>query len=93
MTLSIGSGRKSDVQFLFAEDILGCSSINTPRHAKMYADFNKLNDLVQKERIKAFKKFNSEVKKGIFQEKKHSITVDKEELIKFKKFLQDKKDN
>jgi len=27
VTLSIGSGKKSDVQFLFSEDILGCSSI------------------------------------------------------------------
>ena len=93
LTLSIGSGKKSDVQFLFAEDILGCSSIDTPRHAKMYVDFNKLNNQIQKERIKAFKKFNSEVKKGIFPGKKHSIGVDKKELINFKKSLRDKKDN
>ena len=36
LTLSIGSGKKSDVQFLFAEDILGCSSIDTPRHCLLY---------------------------------------------------------
>ena len=59
----------------------------------MYADFNKLNNQIQKERIKAFKKFNSEVKKGIFPAKKHSIGVDKNELMHFKKLLQDKKDN
>ena len=59
----------------------------------MYADFNKLNNQIQKERIKAFKKFNSEVKKGIFPGKKHSIGVDKNELMNFKKLLQDKKDN
>ena len=65
LTLSIGSGKKSDVQFLFAEDILGCSSINTPRHAKMYANFNKLNDQIQKERIKAFKKYDADNSKFI----------------------------
>ena len=55
LTLSIGSGKKSDVQFLFAEDILGCSSIDTPRHAKMYADFNKLNNQIQKRELKHLK--------------------------------------
>ena len=93
LTLSIGSGKKSDVQFLFAEDILGCSSIDTPRHAKMYVNFNKLNDQIQKERIKAFKKFDLEVKKGLFPGKKHSISVDKKELLNFIKSLKDKKDN
>ena len=93
LTLSIGSGKKSDVQFLFAEDILGCSSIDTPRHAKMYANFNKLNEMMQKERIKAFKEFSSEVKNGEFPGKKHSISVDKEELDQFKKLISDKKYN
>lgn len=93
LTLSIGSGKKSDVQFLFAEDILGCSSIDTPRHAKMYANFNKLNEQIQKERVDAFKKFDSEVKKGIFPQKKHSISIDKIELNNFKKLLRDKKGN
>ena len=93
LTLSIGSGKKADVQFLFAEDILGCSSIDTPRHAKMYANFNKLNAQIQKERIKAFKKFNSEVKTGVFPSKKHSISIDKKELNNFKKSMLVKKDN
>ena len=91
LTLSIGSGKKSDVQFLFAEDILGCSSIDTPRHAKKYANFNKLNDQIQKERIKAFKQFASEVKTGAFPSKKHSISVDTKELNDFKKLLKKKK--
>ena len=93
LTLSIGSGKKSDVQFLFAEDILGCSSIDTPRHAKMYANFNKLNAEIQKERIKAFKKFASEVKNGTFPSKKHSIPIDNNELNNFKKLLRSKKYN
>ena len=32
----------------------------------MYANFNKLNDQIQKERIKAFKKYDLEVKKAYF---------------------------
>jgi 3-methyl-2-oxobutanoate hydroxymethyltransferase len=93
LTLSIGSGKRSDVQFLFAEDILGCSSIDTPRHAKMYANFNKLNAEIQKERIKAFKKFASEVKNGTFPSKKHSIPIENNELNNFKKLLRSKKYN
>ena len=93
LTLSIGSGKKSDVQFLFAEDILGCSTIDTPRHAKMYVNFNKLNDIIQKERIKAFKKFSYEVKNNQFPAKKHSISIDKVELEKFKKLISNKKYN
>ena len=93
LTLSIGSGKRSDVQFLFAEDILGCSSIDTPRHAKMYANFNKLNAEIQKERIKAFKKFASEVKNGTFPSKKHSIPIENKELNNFKKLLRSKKYN
>ncbi len=34
VTISIGSGNKADVQFLFAEDILGYGKIKLPRHAK-----------------------------------------------------------
>ena len=93
LTLSIGAGKKSDVQFLFAEDILGCSTIDTPRHAKMYVNFNKLNDIIQKERIKAFKKFSYEVKNNQFPAKKHSISIDKVELEKFKKLISNKKYN
>ncbi|MDC0037405.1 3-methyl-2-oxobutanoate hydroxymethyltransferase, partial [Alphaproteobacteria bacterium] len=42
LTISIGSGNAGDVQFLFAEDILGHSLIDTPRHAKIYRNFNKI---------------------------------------------------
>ena len=42
LTISIGSGSEGDVQFLFAEDILGHSLIDTPRHAKIYRNFNKI---------------------------------------------------
>ena len=87
VTISIGSGNKGDVTFLFAEDILGCSSIDLPRHAKKYRDFNKLYKNIQRERINAFKEYKSEVLRNKFPLKKHSIDIDKKEIDKFIKFL------
>ena len=87
ITLSIGSGKKSDAQFLFAEDILGCSSIEFPRHAKMYRNFNKIFSDIQIQRIKAFKEFHKDVSLGKFPGKKNSVSVDKKQLNLFKKFL------
>ena len=87
LTISIGSGNKSDVQFLFAEDILGYGNIDLPRHAKQYRNFNKVFKDIQKERIKAFQEYKRDVYNLKFPEKKHSISIDKKELINFKKFI------
>ena len=87
LTISIGSGIKADAQFLFAEDILGQSNIDSPRHAKMYRNFKKIENSIQKERVIAFKEFANDVKNLKFPQKKHSITIEKNELIKFKKKL------
>ena len=91
ITISIGSGKESDAQFLFAEDILGCSTIDTPRHAKMYRNFKKIYNNIQIERIKAFKEFHKDVVSSKFPAKKHSVTIDKSQLSLFKKFLEKKK--
>ena len=91
VTISIGSGNAADAQFLFAEDILGQSQIQFPRHAKKYADFEKLMQKIQKERVNAFKEFNSEVRNNKFPSKKNIISIDKKELINFKKFLTNQK--
>ena len=87
LTISIGSGKKADAQFLFAEDILGLSSIDFPRHAKMYRNLKKMENNVQNERVSAFKEFVSDVKNHKFPQKKHSINIEKNELNKFKKKL------
>ena len=91
VTISIGSGNAADAQFLFAEDILGQSQIQFPRHAKKYADFEKLMQKIQKERVNAFKEFDSEVRSNKFPSKKNIISIDKKELINFKKFLTNQK--
>ena len=92
LTISIGSGSKSDVQFLFAEDILGYQndSSKTPRHAKSYRNFDKIYSTMQKERIKSFKKFKSDVELKKFPLKKHSIMAEKKELEKFKNLIKKK---
>lgn len=93
LTISIGSGKYGDIQFLFGEDILGynLSSTKTPRHAKSYKNFNKIHNDIQKERVNAFKKFQLEVTERKFPLKKHSIMAEKKELEKFKKLI--KKNN
>jgi len=91
VTISIGSGNAADAQFLFAEDILGQSKIQFPRHAKKYSNFDKILQNLQRERVSAFKEFKSEVKRNKFPKKKHSILLEKKELLNFKKFLKTKK--
>ena len=46
---------------------------------------------IQKERVNAFKEFNSEVRSNKFPSKKNIISIDKKELINFKKFLTNQK--
>tara|TARA_B110000438_G_scaffold291223_1_gene327903 strand:+ start:59 stop:901 length:843 start_codon:yes stop_codon:yes gene_type:complete len=89
LTISIGSGNKSDVQFLFAEDILGYGLIKLPRHAKQYRNFNKIFINIQKDRIKAFKEYKKDVLSNNFPKKQHSIKINSKELNNFKNFLKD----
>ena len=48
---------------------------------------------LQKERVNAFKEFQSDVKNNKFPTKKHSISLEKKELLNFKKFLNNQKVN
>ena len=91
ITISIGSGKDADVQFLFAEDILGNSAWRNPRHAKVYRNFNKIFSNIQKERVKAFKEYKFDVTKKNFPTKKYTIDINKEEVIKFRKYIKNSK--
>ena len=71
---SIGSG-KADVQFLFAQDILGDGS-SFPRHSKQYADFESLRNQLQIQRVLAFKEYISDVAAGSFPEKNNLVNAD-----------------
>ena len=87
ITISIGSGKNADAQFLFAEDILGNSAWRTPRHAKVYRNFNKEFLNLQKERIKAFQEYKSDVVTKKFPTNKYTIDISETEIDKFKKYL------
>ncbi len=74
---SIGSG-KADIQFLFAEDILGDSKNRYPRHSKQYANLQIMRDRLQLERITAFKGYINEVKSDTFPSKEYLVQADPE---------------
>ena len=85
VTVSIGSGYNADVQFLFAEDILGYGNVELPRHAKQYRNFKKIYDDLQKERIKAFKEYKRDIIDTQFPSKSNIIDISEIELNKLKK--------
>ena len=89
LTISIGSGRYADIQFLFGEDILGYhfNSTKTPSHAKKYKDFNKTYEKLHKDRIDAFKEYQKDVVNKKFPSKNNVVFAEKKELEKFKKLI------
>lgn len=75
LTSSIGAGSGGDIQFLFADDILGNNGPPYPRHSKQYRNFYKLKQEMQKERVGGFKDFINDVKEGKFPEKHHIVSA------------------
>lgn len=75
LTSSIGAGKGGDIQFLFADDILGNNGPPYVRHSKQYKNLYKLKQELQSERIDGFKKFIEEVKTGKFPAKEHVISA------------------
>ena len=66
LTSSIGGGSGGDIQFLFAEDILGNNPPPYPRHAKQYRNLYQLKEKMQAERVAGFRAFIDDVQKGGF---------------------------
>ena len=71
---SIGAGSGGDIQFLFAEDILGNNGPPYPRHSKQYRNLYKLREAMQAERIAGFREFIQDVKSGGFPVRNTSST-------------------
>jgi 3-methyl-2-oxobutanoate hydroxymethyltransferase len=63
VTISLGSGPHSDVQFLFMNDICG-ESERTPRHARPYADLGAMHRQVHEARTDALRRFRDDVLAG-----------------------------
>ena len=87
VTISIGSGNGGDVQFLFAEDILGASEGPFPRHSKQYCNLFKESQRIQKMRVNAFKDFIDEVNTNIFPSNKFEVEVTEEFVERFCNYL------
>jgi 3-methyl-2-oxobutanoate hydroxymethyltransferase len=77
---SMGSGPGCDVQYLFAEDILGTNRGRMPRHAKAYRNLAAEFDKIQRERVAAFREFVADVSSGAFPEERHVVRMADAEL-------------
>ena len=75
LTSSIGAGSGGDMQFLFAEDILGNNPPPYPRHSKQYRQLYKLRQEMQAQRVGGFKEFIDDVKTGKFPAPEHVIAA------------------
>ena len=73
LTSSIGGGKGGDIQFLFAEDILGNNPPPYPRHSKQYRKIFELQQALQNERVAGFKDFIKDVQDGTFPAEEHVI--------------------
>ena len=85
--LSMGAGAGGDAQYLFAEDVLGCTRGHQPRHAKVYRNFRAEYDRLQKERIAAFTEFGADVKSGAYPQASHCVAIADDEFNAFMKKL------
>lgn len=73
LTSSIGAGSGGDIQFLFAEDILGNNRPPYPRHSKQYRSLYKMREAMQAERVAGFSEFIQDVRSGGFPGPEHII--------------------
>ena len=73
LTSSIGGGGGGDVQFLFADDILGNTPPPYPRHSKQYRQLHRMKAEMQRERVAAFREFAAEARSGAFPAAEHVI--------------------
>jgi 3-methyl-2-oxobutanoate hydroxymethyltransferase len=85
LTSSIGAGKGGDIQFLFADDILGNNGPPYVRHSKQYRNLYKMKQDMQLERVAGFKEFIDDVKNGNFPKKEHIIPTPDGLINKFLK--------
>lgn len=83
LLLGMGAGAGADAQYLFAEDVLGCTTGHKPRHAKTYRDFAAEYARLQRERIAAFSEFVADVRSGAYPEPRHAVAIAEAEFERF----------
>lgn len=82
ITISLGSGRAGDVQYLFMADICG-DNPDMPRHGKSYGNLLKLREKMQAERVSAVTAFKDDVMSGSFPEPKLNVQMKEREYEEF----------
>lgn len=75
VTSSIGAGSGGDIQFMFAEDILGNHAPPYPRHTKQYRNLHKMEQAMQVERVEGFREYIDDVKSGNFPGPNHIVNA------------------
>ena len=88
MTLSMGSGSGCDGQYLFANDVLGYTSVHMPRHSRVYKNFKNEYERLQSERIDAFKSFHDDTINKKFDDPKITVGIEDQEYEKFLKLAE-----
>jgi 3-methyl-2-oxobutanoate hydroxymethyltransferase len=83
LMLGMGAGPGADAQYLFAEDVLGCTDGHKPRHAKTYRNFAAEYARLQTERVAAFREFRADVDSGTYPEPGHNVPMDETEFAAF----------
>jgi 3-methyl-2-oxobutanoate hydroxymethyltransferase len=73
VTSSIGAGSGGDIQFMFAEDILGNHAPPYPRHTKQYRNLFQMEQEIQAERVGGFRDYIADVKSGRFPGPEHIV--------------------
>ncbi|AMV31483.1 3-methyl-2-oxobutanoate hydroxymethyltransferase [Pirellula sp. SH-Sr6A] len=73
VTSSIGAGSGGDIQFMFAEDILGNHAPPFPRHTKQYRNLYDMEQALQRERVGGFRDFIADVQNGRFPGPEHIV--------------------
>ena len=81
--LGMGAGSGADAQYLFAEDVLGCTQGHKPRHTKTYRDFAAEYERLQQERIAAFSEFRADVNGGAYPASEHIVPIEDAEFDAF----------
>ena len=82
--LGMGAGAGADSQYLFAEDVLGCTDGHKPRHAKTYRNFAAEYARLQQERVAAFQEFIADVNTGAYPQPQHNVAMADSEFNAFK---------
>jgi 3-methyl-2-oxobutanoate hydroxymethyltransferase len=85
-TISLGSGPHTDVIFSFMEDICG-ENETQPKHTKKYCDLFKLNEEIQKTKIRALKQFSEDAKHNVYPSDNEIVKMKTNEYEKFLNFI------